>query len=86
MVAQGKSQPEMARKLIGQPMDGLSLADRWKFSGVWVALEIYTPQTLPLRTIEAVGGSAAECIQNLVSRGLDANRFEFIPLPQPYET
>ena len=85
MAALRKSQAEMARKLIGQPMDGLSLADRWKFSGVWVALEVYTPQRLPLRTIEAVGGSASECIQQIVSRGLDANRFEFIPLPQPYE-
>ncbi len=85
-MAQPKSQAELARKLIGRPIDGLSLADRWKFSGVWVALEIYTPQTLPLRLIEAVGGSAAECIQHLISRGLDATRFEFIPLPQPYQT
>jgi hypothetical protein len=80
------SQAEMARKLIGQPIDGLSLADRWKFSGVWVALEIYTPQTMPLRMIEAVGRSAGECIQQLSSRGLDPSQFEFIPLPQPYET
>jgi hypothetical protein len=86
LVAQHKSQVEIARKLIGQPIDGLSLADRWKFSGVWVALEVYTPQKMPLRMIEAVGGSAAECIRHLISRGLDASRFEFIPLPQPYET
>ena len=84
-MAQRKNQAELARKLIGQPMDGLTLADRWKFSGVWVALEVYTPQTLPLRIIEAAGGSASECIQQLVSRGVDASRFEFIPLPQPYE-
>jgi len=84
VVAQPKSQAELARKLIGRPIDGLSVADRWKFSGVWVALEIYTPQRLPLRMIEAVGGSAAECIQHIVSRGLEADRFEFIPLPQPY--
>ncbi len=85
MVAHRKSQTEMARKLIGQPIDGLTLADRWKFSGVWVALEIYTPQRLPLRMIEAVGGNASECIQDLISRGLDASRFEFVPLAQPYE-
>lgn len=84
-MAQRKSQVETARKLIGQPIDGMSLADRWEFSGVWVALEVYTPQTMPLRIIEAVGGSAAECIQHLISRGLDARRFEFSPLPQPYE-
>ena len=86
MLAQRKSHVEMAAKLIGKPLDGLSLADRWKFSGIWVALEIYTPQTMPLRMIEAVGGSAAECIQQLTSRGLDPARFEFTPLPQPYET
>jgi hypothetical protein len=76
----------MAKKLIGQPMDGLGLADRWKFSGVWVALEVYTPHVMPLRIIEAVGVSASDCVRQLSSRGLDPSRFEFIPLPQPYET
>ncbi len=76
----------MEKKLIGKPIGGLSLSDRWKFSGVWVALEVYTPQTLPLRIIEAAGASAPECIQQLISRGLDASRFEFVPLAQPYES
>ena len=84
-MAQRKSQVETARKLIGQPIDGMSLDDRWKFSGVWVALEVYTPQEMPLRIIEAAGASAQECIQQLASKGLDVSRFEFIPLPQPYE-
>jgi len=85
-VAQRKSRAEMAKKLIGQPMDGLRLADRWKFSGIWVALEVYTPQGMPLRIIEAVGANASECIRQLSSRGLDASQFEFVPLPQPYKT
>lgn len=86
MVPQRKDPADTAKKLIGKPVDGLSLADRWKFSGVWVALEVYNPQTQPLRIIEAAGGSAQQCIQQLISRGLDATRFEFIPLAQPYET
>jgi hypothetical protein len=86
VVTSGKDQVQLAKKLIGKPLDGLTLADRWKFSGVWVALEIYTPHTMPLRIIEAVGGSAQDCIQQLVSMGRDASHFEFMPLPQPYET
>jgi hypothetical protein len=52
--------------------------------GRWVALEIYTPQTLPLRTVEAEGSSAAECAAQLSARGLNPSHFEFLLLKSPY--
>jgi hypothetical protein len=70
--------------LVGRPFDGLTLPERIEHSGRWVALEIYTPQTLPLRTIEAEGASAAECAAQLAARGLEAARFEYFLLKPPY--
>ncbi len=67
-------------KIIGRAPESLSLDERRRFAGAWVALEIYTPETLPLRRIEAVGASAAECIAQLQQRGLDPHQFEFMPL------
>jgi len=52
--------------------------------GRWVALEIYSPQTLPLRTIEAEGVSALQCAAELSARGLDPGHFEFVLLKSPY--
>ena len=53
-------------------------------TGQYIALEIYTPETIPLRRIEAIGDSILECIQMLKSRGLDPTKFEFTRLPPPY--
>jgi hypothetical protein len=39
---------------------------------------------LPLRRIEALGDSAAECIKILRMRGLDPERFEFVRFLPPY--
>ena len=52
--------------------------------GLHVALEIYSPETLPLRRIEAIGDSIADCLRTLQARGLDPARFEFSLLPSPY--
>lgn len=70
--------------LVGKPVDGFTLADQWRYAGVWVALELYTPQTLPMRLIAAAGASAGECIAQLRKQGLDPERFEYRPLAQPY--
>jgi hypothetical protein len=70
--------------LLGRPFEGLTLAERLDHVGRWVALEIYTPQTLPLRTIEAEGSSAVECAAQLSVRGLDPSHFEFLLLKSPY--
>ena len=52
--------------------------------GKYIALEIYTPDDLPLRRIEAIGDSVQECVRQLVARGLDPVRFEFTRLGPPY--
>ena len=71
-------------KFIGRALDGLPLADRWKLSGFWIATELYSPQRLPLRVMEAIGANARDCIDQLQGRGLDPTRFEYAPVPQPY--
>ena len=69
---------------MGRSPDSLSLEERLAFAGKYVAYEIYTPKTLPLHTIEAIGDSLAACIQILRQRGLDPRQFEFRILPIPY--
>ena len=81
-----KGGPAGPDRYIGRPLESLSLAERWRLSGKWVALEIYTPDTTPIRTIQALGSSAKECIEQLSSRGLQPASYELLPLPQPYET
>lgn len=69
---------------VGKPLDALPLAERVALTGKWIALEIYTPETLPLRIIEAVGDSARDCLRELRARGMDPLRFEFLLLPPAY--
>lgn len=67
-------------QVIGRSPDRLTLEERARLTGKFIALEIYTPETLPLRRIEAVGDTLADCIRALKSRGLDPRNFEFTPL------
>ncbi len=69
---------------VGRAPEHLSAEEREALSGRFIALEIYSPKTLPLRAIEAVGDSAEECIRQLAVRGLDPRQFEFIRLQPPY--
>lgn len=69
--------------LIGREPDRLTLNEQLVLAGHWIALEIYTPATLPLRRIAAVGKSAADCIQQLTARGADPRQFEFKPVRRP---
>lgn len=70
--------------MIGRELDRLSLAEQLALAGRWVALEIYTPEKLPLRRIAAVGESAADCIRQLLAGGADPRAFEFRPFSRPY--
>lgn len=65
-------------QFIGREPERLSLAERSALTGKWIALELYSPETLPLRRIAAVGDSVAECIRRLTERGLDPKRYEFL--------
>lgn len=72
------------KRVIGRSPESLTLEERLDFAGKFIALEIYSPATLPLKRIEAIGGSAAACIDQLQARGLDPTQFEFSRLPHPY--
>lgn len=69
--------------LIGRSPDQLTFAEKRRYSGVWVAFELYSPQTAPLRKIAAAGASAAECIEQLAAAGRDPRQYEFTPLQPP---
>ena len=64
---------------IGRSPESLSRKEKQRLSGMWIATELYSPDTLPLRMIEAVGASAAECVRMLRDRGLDPRKFEMTP-------
>ena len=76
---------EKLRGFIGRSPDAISLKDRIALTGKWIAMELYSPRTLPLRLIEAIGDSPADCISMLKDRGLDAARYELIPLKSPLQ-
>lgn len=71
-------------RAIGRNPDRLTLTERLALAGKYIALEVYSPETIPLRRIEAIGDSLAECVRMLRSRGLDPAQFEFSRLAPPY--
>jgi hypothetical protein len=71
-------------RAIGHAPEDLTLTERFALRGKVYALEIYSPATLPLRRIEAIGDTAEECIGQLRARGLDPENFEFSRLLRPY--
>jgi hypothetical protein len=73
-----------SERAIGRSPDQLTLEERLLLTGKYVALEIYSPATLPLLRIEAIGDSTAECVRMLKARGLDPTRFEYTRLEPPY--
>jgi hypothetical protein len=74
----------MTAEAIGRNPDDLTLQERASLAGQWIALEIYTPDALPLRRIEAIGDSVAECVRMLKQRGLDPQKFEYSRLKSAY--
>jgi hypothetical protein len=64
--------------LIGRAPDDLSLPEREALTGRWIALQLYSPSTLPLKRIESVGDNPAACVAELQRRGLDPFSFEFV--------
>ena len=73
-----------ADSLVGRSPERLTPIERTRLAGRWVALEIYTPQTLPERRIVALGTSAADCVKQLADRGLDPRNFEYVMLFPPW--
>ena len=71
-------------RAIGRAPDQLSIEERTELTGKYVALEIYTPDALPLRRIEAIGDSVEECVRMLAARGLNPTRFEYSRITPAY--
>ncbi len=72
------------QRFLGLSPDALPLKDRLALTGKLVAFEVYTPKTIPLRLMEAIGSSVEECVAGLQARGLDPRHFEFTRLPAPF--
>lgn len=71
-------------RFIGRAPERFGAAEWRAVSGLWAAFEIYTPETTPLRRIEALGRSVAECVNSVAARALDPRQFEYIPLRSPF--
>jgi hypothetical protein len=64
------------QRFIGRAPESLNLRETRTLSGHWVAVEVYTPATCPLRRIKALGDSVADCFRQLTSLGLDPREYE----------
>jgi len=71
-------------QFVGRPTDRFSLDEREALVGKYIARAVYTPQTLPLQRIEAIGDSVADCVSMLRRRNLDPLDFEFVQLKPAY--
>lgn len=69
---------------VGRPVDRLTLDEHEALIGKYIARQMYTPQTLPLQRIEAIGDSVEECVAMLKHRELDPLDFEFVRLNPAY--
>lgn len=65
------------KQLVGREPERLTYAERMALAGMWIAVELYDPKTLPLRRIEAVGSTVEDCIRELSTRGKDPTRYEY---------
>jgi hypothetical protein len=65
---------------IGRSLEQVPLRERPRLAGYWAAFELYSPQTTPLRKIQALGASVDECVRALQGRGLDPRQFEYVLL------
>lgn len=71
-------------QFIGRSWERLDLAERELLYGSYIAREVYTPKTLPLQRIEAIGDSVETCVAKLQQRDLDPLNFEFVRLEPSY--
>ena len=71
-------------KAIGRAPEQLTPAEAIALAGKFVALELYSPETTPLRRIQAIGEAPEDCLRELSGRGLDPRRYEFTRLKLPF--
>jgi hypothetical protein len=65
-------------QVVGRAPTRLSLSERACLTGKWVAFEVYTPATRPLKRIAVVGARIEECVAELTRQGLDPRHFEYV--------
>jgi hypothetical protein len=68
------------KRYIGRSLEEVPLRERGRLAGRWAAFELYSPQTTPLRRIEALSSSVDECVRELQGRGLDPRNYEYVLL------
>jgi hypothetical protein len=71
-------------KAVGRSPERLTLDEAVALAGQFVALAVYTPETRPLRLIEAIGETTEDCIRELAARGLNPSRYEIRRLKPPF--
>lgn len=64
--------------MINHEPERLTLEQQLALKGKWIALEVYTPATMPARRIAAIGDSPAACLRQLAARGVDPRQFELL--------
>jgi hypothetical protein len=71
-------------QFVGREPERLSIQERQALAGKWYALDVYTPQTIPLKRIEALGDSVEECARQLQLRGRNILQYEYTLLAPPF--
>lgn len=70
-------------RFLNRSPDSFSPAEWRAVHGLWAAFELYSPQTTPLRRIQALGASSSECMGTIAAQGLAVTNFEYVPLRSP---
>ena len=77
-VKMGKKRRKGVAELVGRTVGELSLAERQRYDGMWVATRRYEPQTtFDTLHIRAAGETAEETRQTLVKAGEDPDVYDY---------
>ena len=66
---------------VDKVLEGLPLKQRAQLTNAWIATQLYSPERLPLRTIEAIGPTLRDCIVDLQRLGHNAALYFFELVP-----
>ncbi len=73
----------VASRFLDRSPDSFRPSEWRAVHGLWAAFQLYSPQTTPLRRIQALGATASECMANIASQGLAVSNFEYVTLRSP---
>jgi hypothetical protein len=72
------------QSVLGRAPESLEIGELRALHGQWVAVELYSPATTPLRRIKAIAATPAACLDQLAALGLDPRQHEVLMLRKPY--